>query len=132
MVPCSTARKRSLGKVGQVESPLKKCAMLSSNEHRVENTHPLQSVLRCCLHCICPCCIALCVSGAGCIALCVRGACCIAWCVRGAGCIALCVRGVGGVRATVGLRSYLSELGCISVSATLPIGGAWKAFNEVN
>ena len=112
MVPCSTARKRSLGKVGQVESPLKKCAMLSSNEHRVENTHPLQSVLRCCLHCICPCCIALCVSGAG--------------------CIALCVRGVGGVRATVGLRSYLSELGCISVSATLPIGGAWKAFNEVN
>eukprot|EP00729_Bicosta_minor_P007151 gene7151-21511_t len=36
----------------------------------------------------------------------------------------------GGVRAAVGLRSFLGELGCIAVSASVPIPRAWKAFND--
>ena len=30
----------------------------------------------------------------------------------------------------VGLRSFLGELGCIAVSASVPIPRAWKAFND--
>ena len=35
----------------------------------------------------------------------------------------------GGVRAAVGLRSFLGELGCIAVSASVPIPRAWRAFD---
>ena len=36
----------------------------------------------------------------------------------------------GGARAGVALRPFLSELGCLPVSAMLQLRGAWKAFDE--
>merc|ERR1712226_389043 len=36
----------------------------------------------------------------------------------------------GGARAGVALRPFLSELGCLPVSATFQLAGAWKAFDE--
>ena len=32
----------------------------------------------------------------------------------------------GGARCAVALRSYLGELGCLSVSSTFQLAGAWK------
>ena len=32
----------------------------------------------------------------------------------------------GGARCGVALRAYLSELGCLPVSATMQLAGAWK------
>jgi hypothetical protein len=36
----------------------------------------------------------------------------------------------GGARAAVAARTFLAELGCSSVSATMQVPQAWKAFEE--
>ena len=36
----------------------------------------------------------------------------------------------GGARCAVAARTYLSELGCMSVSGTMQVSTAWKAFEE--